>query len=166
MSSEDEFPLPYGWVREFDPNTGHPFWVCHSSLSTLLAHPLQVDTTVDPARAIWTHPYEDEEYLREHPDVREKVGNVARKRSPKEDPKPTRRHSFNGHDSATMAPDDDLALPDSSKKGKNKRGFLGKLKDRAIGTKEERAAMKKEQARVRMLEVRRFCQFSYKPFLT
>ena len=136
------------------------------SLSTLLAHPLQVDTTVDPARAIWTHPYEDEEYLREHPDVREKVGNVARKRSPKEDPKPTRRHSFNGHDSATMAPDDDLALPDSSKKGKNKRGFLGKLKDKAIGTKEERAAMKREQARVRMLEVRRFCQFSYKPFLT
>ncbi|KAI0257663.1 hypothetical protein BJV78DRAFT_1164216 [Lactifluus subvellereus] len=150
MSSEDP-PLPYGWVREFDPSTSHPFWV---------------DTTVDPPRAIWTHPYEDEQYLREHPDVREKVGNLAEKRSSKQDPKPTRRHSFNGRDSDTMVPDDDGVVPDLSNKGKNKRGFLGKLKDKAIGTKEERAAMKREQARVRTLGVRCFCQLSYKPLFT
>ena len=59
-----------------------------------------------------------------------------------------RRHSFNGQDSATMVPENDEDIQDSSKKGKGKRGFFGKLKDKAIGTKEEREAHRKEQARV------------------
>ncbi|KAI9460992.1 hypothetical protein BJY52DRAFT_1203671 [Lactarius psammicola] len=119
MSAEQP-PLPYGWVQEFDPNTNHPFWV---------------DTKADPPRAIWTHPYEDEQYLREHPEVREKVGSLAQQQDSKDSStKPARRHSFNGHDSAS--------------KGKEKRGFFGKLKDKAIGTKEEREAYKKEQARL------------------
>jgi hypothetical protein len=108
-----------------------------------------VDTKADPPRAIWTHPYEDEQYLREHPDVREKVGSLPRQQDSKDSPasKP-RRHSFNGRDSASMVPDDDAASPDSSKKEKEKRGFFGKLKDKAIGTKEEREAHKREQARI------------------
>lgn len=48
-----------------------------------------------------------------------------------------------------MVPEDDETVQDTSKKGKGKRGFFGKLKDKAIGTKEEREAYKKEQARVR-----------------
>ena len=48
-----------------------------------------------------------------------------------------------------MVPDEAPAPRDSSKKGKNKRGIFGKLKDKAIGTKEERLAMKKERERVR-----------------
>lgn len=47
-----------------------------------------------------------------------------------------------------MVPENDQAVEDPSKKGKGKRGFFGKLKDKAIGTKEEREAYKKEQARV------------------
>jgi hypothetical protein len=118
-----------------------------------------VDTTVDPPRAIWTHPYEDEQYLKEHPDVREKVGNLDQRQSSK-DSKATRRHSFNGVDSSSMVPDDDRDLPDSSsRKGKNKRGFFGKLKDKAIGTKEEREAMRKERERVRTLDVQRLSVF-------
>jgi len=27
MSSED-LPLPYGWIKEVDPKSNHPFWVC------------------------------------------------------------------------------------------------------------------------------------------
>lgn len=47
---EDERrPLPKGWVRTFDPQSHHQFFV---------------DTTADPPRSIWTHPYDDEEYLR------------------------------------------------------------------------------------------------------
>ena len=118
----------------------------------------QVDTTVEPPRAIWTHPYEDEQYLREHPDIREKVGNPAKQQSLK-DSKSARRHSFNGVDSAEMASDDTRALPDSTSKGKGKRGFFGKLKDKAIGTKEERDALKKERHKVRILDVRPVCQF-------
>lgn len=130
----EQLPLPYGWVQEFDPNSSHPFWV---------------DTKADPPRAIWTHPYEDEQYLREHPEVREKVSSLAQQQGSKDsNTKPSRRHSFNGNDSNSMVPDEHPTTPDSSKKGKEKRGFFGKLKDKAIGTKEEREAYKKEQARI------------------
>jgi hypothetical protein len=118
-----------------------------------------VDTKAEPPRAIWTHPYEDEQYLREHPDTREKVGNPTGQKSSKGDSKPTRRHSFNGVDSAEMVSDDTRALPNSPSKGKNKRGFFGKLKDRAFGTKEEREELKRERHRVRILDVRSVCQF-------
>jgi len=47
-----------------------------------------------------------------------------------------------------MVPENDETTQDPSKKGKGKRGFFGKLKDKAIGTKEEREAYRKEQARV------------------
>jgi hypothetical protein len=109
-----------------------------------------VDTKTDPPRAIWTHPYEDEQYLREHPDVREKAEGLVRDQGSKDAPSSkSRRHSFNGHDSASMVPDSDRAMPDStSKKGKEKRGFFGRLKDKAIGTKEEREAYKREMAKV------------------
>ncbi|PVH97296.1 hypothetical protein DM02DRAFT_533552 [Periconia macrospinosa] len=41
-------PLPEGWVRSFDPESQHQFFV---------------DTRQDPPRSIWTHPYDDPEYL-------------------------------------------------------------------------------------------------------
>ncbi|KAF1963382.1 hypothetical protein CC80DRAFT_541318 [Byssothecium circinans] len=48
-SMEDETrPLPEGWVRQFDPIEHHQFFV---------------DTRADPPRSIWTHPYDDPEYL-------------------------------------------------------------------------------------------------------
>ncbi|KAH9984176.1 hypothetical protein BJV77DRAFT_1039197 [Russula vinacea] len=119
MSSED-LPLPYGWVQEFDPNTNHPFWVCDMPL------PSRGHET-DPPRAIWTHPYDDEQYLQEHPEVREKVSSVAKQQESK----------------------------DSSK---GKRGFFGKLKDKAIGTKEERDAYRKEQERMIAAQRARYAQ--------
>ena len=109
-----------------------------------------MDTKAEPPRAIWTHPYEDEQYLKEHPEVREKVGSLAQQRDAKDssNSKPARRHSFNGNDSASMVPAGQPTMPDYSKKGKERRGFFGKLKDKAIGTKEEREAYRLEQARV------------------
>lgn len=48
-SMEDESrPLPPGWVRQFDPIEQHQFFV---------------DTRASPHRSIWTHPYDDPEYL-------------------------------------------------------------------------------------------------------
>ncbi len=118
-----------------------------------------MDTKAEPPRAIWTHPYEDERYLREHPEVKEKVGSLPQQQDSRDSApsKPARRHSFNGRDNTSMVPDEDPASPDSSKKGKEKRGFFGKLKDKAIGTKEEREAYKKEQARVRSLDGQLSC---------
>jgi hypothetical protein len=62
-----------------------------------------------------------------------------------------------------MVPENNEANEDSSKKGKGKRGFFGKLKDKAIGTKEEREAYKREQARVSttMLSVNLFSEIRF-----
>ncbi len=48
-SMEDEGrPLPPGWVRQYDAKESHQYFV---------------DTNVSPARAIWHHPCDDEQYL-------------------------------------------------------------------------------------------------------
>lgn len=48
-SMEDEGrPLPHGWVRSYDPQNNHQFFV---------------DTTADPPRSVWHHPYDDEQYM-------------------------------------------------------------------------------------------------------
>lgn len=53
-SMEDEArPLPEGWIRQYDSKEHHQFFV---------------DTTVDPPRSIWKHPYDDERYLASLPE--------------------------------------------------------------------------------------------------
>ncbi|KAH6674424.1 hypothetical protein B0J14DRAFT_480379 [Halenospora varia] len=48
-SMEDEArELPPNWVRSYDPETHHQFFV---------------DTSEDPPRSIWHHPYDDEQYM-------------------------------------------------------------------------------------------------------
>lgn len=68
-----------------------------------------------------------------------------------------RRHSYSAASSSTSTrPGPAAGTPrpassgsiDERSKGKQKRGFFGKMKDKAIGTKEEREAYKKEKARV------------------
>ncbi|KAJ3783374.1 hypothetical protein GGU10DRAFT_316911 [Lentinula aff. detonsa] len=129
MSSSNniqDIPLPYGWTKQYH-ESGHPYYV---------------DTKSDPPRSIWTHPYEDEQYLREHPDAREKVrplssqGLGSKKQSLNEEQ--TRRHSYNGQSSKAPIG--------------RKKGFFSKLKDKAIGTKEEREA---EKARMAQLQEQR-----------
>ncbi|KAJ3928312.1 MAG: hypothetical protein NXY57DRAFT_533372 [Lentinula lateritia] len=53
----DDIPLPEGWVEEFH-ESGHPYYV---------------DTLANPPRSIWIHPYEDEVYLRQHPEDQGKL---------------------------------------------------------------------------------------------
>jgi len=45
---DEERPLPEGWIRQWDTNTQHHFYV---------------DTRANPPRSIWNHPLEDKEYL-------------------------------------------------------------------------------------------------------
>ncbi|KAI0361179.1 hypothetical protein OH77DRAFT_403563 [Trametes cingulata] len=136
MSYENE-PLPEGWVREFDPNTKHPFWV---------------DTRAKPPRSIWVHPYEDEQFLREHPDIRDRLAR-ERRGTPSEAPPPysPRRHSYSGTSSGSrlnVPADDRPAYSQPGTPGPaHERGFFGKLKDKAIGTKEEREAKRQEEIR-------------------
>jgi len=129
-----DLPLPYGWIREIDPAHNHPYYV---------------DTKANPPRSIWVHPYEDEQYLSEHPDVREKVGKASADLRPPADDQ--RRHSYSGEGNQKVS---EIA-GSSSNPGLNdkekKRGLLAKLKDKAIGTKEEREAERRHEAEIRRL---------------
>ena len=64
-SMEDEGrPLPSGWLRQFDSEHHHQFFV---------------DTNRDPPRSIWQHPYDDEEYLNSlDPQARHRVKNLLK----------------------------------------------------------------------------------------
>ncbi|KAF5385519.1 hypothetical protein D9757_005410 [Collybiopsis confluens] len=136
MSSSNihDLPLPGGWIKQYH-ESGHPYYV---------------DTKANPPRSIWTHPYQDEQYLQEHPESREKLPRPLSSQGPPEGQSSSkqpdvhdqhRRHSYNGQ---------------SSKGFGQKRGFFGKLKDKAIGTKEEREA---EKARAAQLREQRRQQF-------
>ena len=64
-SMEDESrALPQGWVRQYDTQTHHQFFV---------------DTSSSPPRSIWHHPYDDSTYLASlDPSERERVQGLHR----------------------------------------------------------------------------------------
>lgn len=96
----------------------------------------QVDTRANPPRSIWVHPYEDEQFLCEHPEVRAKKETFSG--SDLDAPPPydaaTARHA-SGSGEKSGLPD---AVSEAGPHTEPKRGVLGRLKDKAIGTKEER----------------------------
>ncbi len=123
-SMEDELrPLPKGWVREFDPETHHQFFV--NTLST-------------PPRSIWHHPYDDDTYISSLPP---QEGDQLRATQSGR----TRRPSA----ADIAAEDTDASEPESQNpKKERRRSSLGrKLKDHLTGTThEERAAARLRRA--------------------
>jgi len=120
MSMEDEErPLPEGWIRQFDRNNAHHFYV---------------DTRADPPRSIWHHPFDDEQWTREH---------AQRAPPPGPPPGSSEKGAKPAGENGTP-PRSPSAAQASSSKAQN-RGFLGKIKDELIGTKEEREAAKQRK---------------------
>ncbi|CAE6517574.1 unnamed protein product [Rhizoctonia solani] len=109
-SMEDESrPLPKGWVRDYDHTNKHHFYV---------------DTTTHPPRSIWVHPFEDEQFQREHPELFRP---------------PSRPPSSSSRENAIAGPSNERdAKPE-------KKGFVQKMKDMAT----EHAAKKEEERRRR-----------------
>lgn len=138
-SMEDELrELPPGWVRSFDPESSHQFFV---------------DTRADPPRSIWVHPYDDEQYLSTlSPEERKKharlhrtmtVNDVAAEDSDADDDLPPRSQA------PTTTTGAAAAGADAQPKGIHK--FSRKLKDKLTGqTHQER-----EQIRLRRAEQER-----------
>ena len=63
-------PLPIGWVQKMDDAMNRPFYVSARLLYQIrYTQAPQIDTTAKPPRPTWVHPYEDEKYLSEHPEV-------------------------------------------------------------------------------------------------
>ncbi|KDE02474.1 hypothetical protein MVLG_06969 [Microbotryum lychnidis-dioicae p1A1 Lamole] len=115
--------LPKGWVREFDASSQHVYYV---------------DTTKDPPRSIWVHPYEDPEYLASIPDTeRSRLFNES-------DPQ-YEQGSHSAHASTSTG------SSSHPQKQPEKRSFGRKLKDKMTNsTHEERQAERKRQAEEEM----------------
>lgn len=91
-------------------------------------HQFYVDTKTK--RSIWVHPYDDPEYLRSLPDTHPAHPDSEPARA-------VRKHS-----------EDELLRAEKAKaERKEKRSLGGKIKDKLIGTKEERKAQKEREAK-------------------
>jgi hypothetical protein len=123
-SMEDEArPLPKGWVRSYDPETGHQFFV---------------DTTKEPPRSIWMHPYDDDEYLRTLPsEERERIEEESLRHP--HDAQPSKADIAHDH---TDVSDEDIPAelpPRKNVAPAQKKSFGRKMKDKLTGsTHEER----------------------------
>ncbi|KAF6766546.1 hypothetical protein DFP72DRAFT_866952 [Ephemerocybe angulata] len=107
---------------------------------------LQVDTNVEPARVTWVHPYENEQYLAEHPQsLRNIKQSIAATNGSDPSPEIDRRRSFAGTSSAPV-----IEPVEWNGRPPYKQGFLEKLKDKAINSIEAREARKRQQAEVWM----------------
>lgn len=138
----ERYPLPFGWIKQLDEATGREFYV---------------DTKAAPPRSIWVHPYEDAEYLKAHPDVREKLHIDHRPSSESDLPPPSFEESQRRHSDSGGKPSTSMPVAGSSKP----RGAIGALKDQLFGTKEERKAhklKKQEEERARREAQRQYME--------
>lgn len=120
-SMEDEArPLPKGWVRSYDPETGHQFFV---------------DTTKEPPRSIWMHPYDDDEYLRTlSSEERERIEEDSLRHP--HDAQPSKADIM--HDHTDVSDNEDI--PNELPPRKNaapaqKKSFGRKMKDKYSGSR-------------------------------
>lgn len=137
-SMEDEArPLPKGWLRTYDPETSHQFFV---------------DTSKDPPRAIWHHPYDDQEYLSTlSTEERERIEEQSMRHSQpsKYDimAEHTDEEDDDHHTSHAGAHDPELPPRPMKGRGNDQRTFGRKLKDKITGSShEEREAERKRRA--------------------
>ena len=124
-SMEDEMrPLPDGWVRSYDATTQHQFFV---------------DTTKDPPRSIWHHPYDDDEYMNSLPEKeRERI---------RSDQRDTKVKSMDGEtdEAGPSTASVPTTAPEAPPHGLQK--FGRKLKDKLTNTThEEREARRRQEA--------------------
>ncbi|KAK7993455.1 hypothetical protein PG989_006836 [Apiospora arundinis] len=123
-SIEDESrPLPDGWVRTFDPENHHQFFV---------------DIRADPPRSIWHHPYDDEEFLNSLPlQERERLGGLTRHPSKKDIAAETTDEEEGDSSHHTRAGAAHEAPPHQQGSSSKPRSFGRKMKDKITGTTHE-----------------------------
>lgn len=141
-SMEDEHrPLPPGWVRQFDRDTHHQFFV---------------DTRSNPPRSTWSHPHDDEQYLNSlSADERHHINRLTRSVSLKDiEAESSDDEGHHGHSAAAKrVPASSTANATSSSSDQNPKGihkFGRKMKDRLTNSthqerEKDRAARAKEE---------------------
>lgn len=131
-------PLPKGWIRQYDPSSHHNFFV---------------DTLANPPRSIWVHPFDDEQFQREHPaEVRKERERIERERmvhaDTDEEDDSSRHHSSSSkhHHQTTAAAAAGTGAGSSSTEPKGFKKFGRNLKDKMTNTThEEREAKRRAQ---------------------
>ena len=151
-SMEDENrPLPHGWLRQFDASHSHQYFV---------------DTSKDPPRSIWHHPYDDEQYLstltdseRRHIESLKKAPNRRDAETMSTDGEDEHDHDAyspispdsKGSKKATHASRVDSNAGEGSSSGaqppqyQDKPKFGRRLKDKITGTTHEQRVAEREQ---------------------
>lgn len=130
-SMEDEArSLPKGWVRSYDPESHHQFFV---------------DTTKDPPRSIWVHPYDDDEYLGSlSSEERERIEEESMRHPP--DSQPSKADIMHDHTDEDDVPNELPPRPQAPEtQGKGKKSLGRRVKDKLTGSTHE----EREQERAR-----------------
>ncbi|KAG0663672.1 hypothetical protein C6P46_002241 [Rhodotorula mucilaginosa] len=130
---DESRPLPDGWRREFDANSGHYFYV---------------DTKANPPRSIWSHPLDDvsPEYLRAHPEVAEKLAPAAPPSDKASESKESHHHS-RLHKTPSSSHASTSASASTSTQQEDNRTLGRKMKDKLTGTThEQRVEQRRKQA--------------------
>lgn len=129
-SMEDEMrSLPKGWVRQYDTKENHQFFV---------------DTTADPPRSIWTHPYDDEQYLaslssEERERIQAEEATMRRPATPASFVDEKRQHDEHTPTSPHESYPPDLPQRPGQSQADRKKSFGERLKNKVTGmTREER----------------------------
>lgn len=142
-SMEDELrPLPSGWVREFDPETQHQFFV---------------DTMASPPRSIWHHPYDDDIYLDSLPAAeRERIRGPRQRRPSKADIEAEDTADESSASDSGSVRQHHRHTQDNSSSSSSSATRLGrKLKDRLTGTTHEQRAAERARRASAELELYR-----------
>ena len=127
-SMEDEGrDLPSGWIRQYDPQDHHQFFV---------------DTNVEPPRSIWHHPYDDEQYLSTlDPAERQKVQHLPNHADVQAE------SSDDDHDHATHDATANAELPPREEKPSFGRRWKDKITNSTHEQREAQRAQRAEEER-------------------
>ncbi|KAF1352335.1 hypothetical protein BDV97DRAFT_292852 [Delphinella strobiligena] len=132
-SMEDEGrPLPKGWVRQYDDKSHHQFFV---------------NTSSDPPRSIWHHPYDDEEYLStQSSEERERIQELSKVPTPADLVAESSDEEDHGHE-LPPRPGKQAATSQSGEKIGGVHRLGRKMKDKVTSTThEQREAERKQRA--------------------
>ncbi|TID22233.1 hypothetical protein E2P81_ATG11339 [Venturia nashicola] len=139
-SMEDEHrPLPQGWIRQFDADTHHQFFV---------------DTSANPPRSIWSHPYDDEQYLNSlSTDERHHIKRLTRSVSLKDIEAESSDDEDHGHSAAAKGVPASSSTGASDQNPKGIHKFGRKMKDRLTNSthaerEKDRAARAREEQEI------------------
>lgn len=131
---EDEGrPLPDGWVRSYDHEQHHQYFV---------------DTRANPPRSIWHHPYDDEDYMKTLPSAeRERVQSLHRVPTPADIIAESSDEEDAPHHAPQSKPSATASTSQSTEQISSVHRFGRKMKDKVTSsTHEEREKERKQRS--------------------